>query len=278
MQGREEMELKPVLVQALGRSGTTFLMRLLASHPRIVAHERYPLEFPLFRSLAFPSDSEALRTLKAKRWRFGDDEELLYRPLEDQRYPTETDIERIYTKIAEEQGKSPCYFAEKCLPNADISGAMKRFPDLRVITLLRDPRDIFVSARAFNEKRGVKEFAERFAETDEEIVLYNKERYTALLAAGEDCRNRTTIKYEALITDSNNTLQNIFDWLGIDASAEAVQFASARARGLEDGQHVTSSSQAGSVGRWREEMPESIIELHRQHFGDILTELGYPSG
>jgi hypothetical protein len=37
--------IKPVFLVAEGRTGTTLLMRVLASHHRIVAYEDYPLEF-----------------------------------------------------------------------------------------------------------------------------------------------------------------------------------------------------------------------------------------
>ena len=272
------MEINPILVHALGRSGTTFLMRLLASHPGITAHERYPLEFPAFRSLAFPSDAEAARILETKSWRFEGDEEVLYGPLAKQGRLSEADIQRIYSRIAENQGKSPRYFAEKCLPGSDISAAMKRSSSLRVITVLRDPRDIFVSVRAFNEKRGAKAFAERFADTDESIVLYNREQYDALLAGDTRSPNRMMVKYETLVTDGEATLRELFGWLGIDASVETMSAASERARELEDGRHVTSPSAGVSIGRWRKEMPESVTELHRRHFSDILTALDYPTG
>lgn len=271
------MKLKPVLVHALGRSGTTFLMRLLASHPEIVAHERYPLEFPPFRSLVFPSDTEAARILASKRWRFDGDEKALYQPLAKQGRLTDSDIQRIYEQIARNQDKSPSYFAEKCLPTADIFDAMKRSPELRVITLLRDPRDIFVSAHAFNQKRGVKAFAERFADTEEDIVLYNKRHYEALLAKNTSSPHRTMVKYEDLIGDCETVLLSLFAWLGVEASRFTTTYVSTRAHALEDGSHVTSQSAVTSIGRWRKEMPERIVELHRRHFGTILEDLGYPS-
>ncbi|MFP6875175.1 MAG: hypothetical protein VCA55_16880 [Verrucomicrobiales bacterium] len=37
-------ELKPVLVDAMGRSGTTALMKLLASSPTVVTEREYPYE------------------------------------------------------------------------------------------------------------------------------------------------------------------------------------------------------------------------------------------
>lgn len=36
--------LQPILLSALARSGTTWLMRLLISHPAIVGYPRYPYE------------------------------------------------------------------------------------------------------------------------------------------------------------------------------------------------------------------------------------------
>lgn len=38
-------KLNPLMVTAMDRSGTTWLMRVLAEHPRIVALRRYPYEF-----------------------------------------------------------------------------------------------------------------------------------------------------------------------------------------------------------------------------------------
>ena len=69
----------PIFLVSSGRSGTTYLMRLLASHPAIVAYEEYPLEFrPALFSL-YP-DYTIMSKILAREWNFEGNQELFYEP------------------------------------------------------------------------------------------------------------------------------------------------------------------------------------------------------
>ena len=55
--------IRPIVVTCLGRSGTTWLMRMLRHHPEIVVYDKHPYEQTLREVL----DAHAARALPARR-------------------------------------------------------------------------------------------------------------------------------------------------------------------------------------------------------------------
>ncbi|MCE9518698.1 MAG: sulfotransferase, partial [Verrucomicrobia bacterium] len=165
--------LQPVTPFYIGRSGSTWLMHLLGSHPEIVMHLRYPLESPLalhtlrtVETLAQPSNPPT----RADVLRFRDDRHHaasipLYCRQEDARshawmrreyverlakWGLET-VDAFYSDLAEAGSKADArFFAEKVpvLPgSAELFAEL--YPRLKDVFLVRDYRDVACSRRAF---------------------------------------------------------------------------------------------------------------------------------
>src|SRR2546423_1112826 len=147
------MRMIPLMVMGGGRSGTTFLMRILASHPEIQADEVYPLEFRLFLLSIFPDDPTCQSST-------------LFR-LPDNRALTTDGALKFYHSAAEAAGKTPRYFAEK-MPGLIVDRILEKFPDARIICLFRDPRDVHMSALDFTQRRAGEKFGEFEAATEKD--------------------------------------------------------------------------------------------------------------
>ena len=62
--------MQPIMVTSPGRSGSTLLMRMLAEHPDIIVHERFPYETNVFsywmhfmHVLAAPADTSRVESV-----------------------------------------------------------------------------------------------------------------------------------------------------------------------------------------------------------------------
>ncbi len=301
-----EATLQPLMVNALGRSGSTWIMRLLAEHPRVVAHRDYPYETRLgawwlhaLKVLTEPTNLERSNGPHdfhdSVRW-IGNNP-FYRRPLLDhaglkrwvgRSFPEglgaflQLCCEGFYSEVAAAQGQRDCaYFAEKHLARSHLSWlAWELYPGAKELVLVRDFRDNVASILAFNAKRGFNSFGRDKAGSDEEYLRGYRESARMLL---DDWRSRAAVahlvRYEDLILDPVPTLRGILQYLELDASAAVVD--GMRERAARDTellkQHRTTRRPEDSIGRWKRDLPPNLVELCQDTFGDILGEFGYPA-
>lgn len=256
------MNIEPLFVVSIGRSGTTVLMSLLTQHPRIISDTGYPFEFRLFAAAADPENKTLTDAVFA--YPLDGDRGKLLAPAYGQGL-TPAATQHILGNLAAAQGKTPLFAAEKVGPRL-LPIVQAAYPMARYVLLLRDPRDVVVSARAFDAKRGFRGFQERDGDSDEEVVLKYKPLIDTLAAFREKERP-LTIRYDELMCSREETLLRLFGGLGLEpcAGIEPPVFA----------HHRTAVSESVSTKRWPTEMSASLQQLFRRHMEESLVTLGF---
>lgn len=296
-------QLQPLMVTALGRSGTTWLMRLVAEHPGIVACRDYPYEvraanywIHALRVLAEPADyhnpTETWRFLQSMSW-IGHNpfysEPVVSRPrvrewmgrsyVEELASLFQGSIQAFYERVAESQGDDAAiYFAEKFGPGHLPWMMWDMYPRSREVFLVRDFRDTLCSILAFEAKRKDANFGRALANSDEEFTREYRLQALTLLESWRDRRDRALlVRYEDLIQRPTEELSRIFTYMSLDASDSTIEGVLGRAlvETPEFQEHRTSPNVSASIGRWRRDLDPSLQAVCNEAFGDILRELGY---
>ncbi len=279
-------KLQPLMVTSLGRMGTTWLMHLLAQHPRIVVYEPYPHELRAFTTWMQMLDSCLVPTDYLERIpfmsRFNAPQlhfwlNRIY--VEQLIFFWQRSVEAFYQQLAKIQGQGePIYFAEKVTPIHTLNVMWELYTQAREIFLVRDFRDMVCSILAFNAKRGYQDFSRQHAKSDEEYIRRLRSDVTALLQSWKQRADRAIlIRYEDLILQPSKTLTAILEYLNLDSSPSTVhgmiQRASEETPELKA--HKTSSNPKTSIGRWRHDLNPLLQAVCQESFGDILKEFGY---
>ena len=183
-------------------------------------------------------------------------------------------IREFYRRLARDQGKpghtgdgadetgkaGVKYFAEK---NINLHKQTRRFtramfPHIREIAIIRDPRDILCSHKAYYANRGEKSIAELTGSC--RFLLQMRDRATDDLHF---------MRYEDMLQDEPQTFGALSEFLGTPVQA---------ARREEDPafqRHATSSTPAASIGRWRSELPAEVCSEVNLAWGAFLERFGY---
>lgn len=193
--------LAPICLTCMGRTGSTALMRILNMHPEIVVAGDYPFETKyaetavrgaLVELKVLLSEGVACIGLKAPYGR-------LYAETRGHIFRAALSaIDLFYECTVQAQKKGDVkYFAEKCLPSflpditRDLYGSKAK-----EIILIRDPRDIFCSAKSFNRRRGYLSFGAENVHSDAD--LFRHFRYGFLIwlsaASGESMRSSSAMR------------------------------------------------------------------------------------
>jgi hypothetical protein len=303
-----EPEVQPLLVTMLGRTGSTWLMALLSRHPQLFSYSPFVYEpmlasyfAAMLQTLAEPDSymQAILPELYDELWWTGRGHRS---PLP--RHKLQTDMARwlgresiegmaafcqtrldvFYKHAARVDGRpTPKFFAEKCVPGATGRLLGELYPDGREIVLVRDFRDRVCSIREYNAKQGHELWGRDRTTSDEEWFGYLRNEAIDLLENWRERRDRVhLVRYEDLIRDPGATLEALFSYVGVDASAATVQRVRALAEAMlpkAQLNHQTSPSVEASIGRWKQELTPEEQAACAEAFDDLLVEFGYePTG
>lgn len=296
--------LQPLILNSLGRTGTTMLMRLFSAHPKIVVQKPHPYEVhtvsywtQFFKVLSAPYPgpdqeipniqqhqsvvtpninfvSKYMNDPQIKRWAG-------VKYVEDLAGFCQQSMEGYYLSVAAAQGKkSPVYFAEKFYPSFIPWILWDIYPEAKEIILVRDFRDMLASINAFNKKRNTVKFGRNRVENDEGFIKRLSVKgirnlHQAWLARQDKAH---LVRYEDVVLNPMETLRGILQYLELDDSDDEIRtMLSAINVGNDKEQkaHMTSKSVEESIGRWRKDLSPSLQVLCEREFGHILKSFGY---
>ena len=174
--------------------------------------------------------------------------------------------------------------------------------DLRLLHLVRDPRDMLISATHYHLKAdepwlvepsedfGGLTYCDRLAQEDglEAQLLFEMEHHHAevvddMMAWPTDRQNVYEARYENLIADREMVeFRKIFEFLGFepDEIERALQivwkgslFGSLEAEKVR--LHDTSHIRSGRAGQWRDHFTPHLARAYADRHGAVLARLGY---
>ncbi|MGA2157130.1 MAG: sulfotransferase [Bryobacteraceae bacterium] len=272
-----------------GRNGSTWLMSMLASDPRVAFDLVFPYEARyltyiaqfsrLFENREFaysltpgPATFAGLgegRFPESPAWKPRTSPEAQI-PVPDRRQWF-SGMWRMFDEHLRKSRPGTDFYAEKVL--VWVPHMVREFFPSRTIYLFRDPRDVYISANAFMKKGDYYGFERRSGDSDLDharslcvsFLIY----VTNYLAdrRRDDC---LLLRYEDLVGNTKAALAPLEAATGLmlDAGAGAQHFRS----------HGTAPSVALSEGRWRREgLPKGVGEFFERTAGGELVRLGYPS-
>jgi hypothetical protein len=299
-----EPALQPIMLTTVGRTGSTWSMRLLAEHPRVVAHRIYPYEtrvarywLHMLKVLTDPMDHERSghpdyfqndklavphnpfypeplgRSPRLDQW-LGRDY------VEGLTAFCQRAVEECYLRIAEDQGQTGArYFAEKHRPDTLPSLYWELYPGTKEIFLVRDFRDLVTSMLAFNEARGSVQFGRQLVESDEAFVRdVARGRLRHLESAWQTRRGRShLLRYEDLVQRPVETLRDLLRYLDLEHDETTIAGMIERSAETtpELQVHQTSGQASRSIGRWRTDLDPILQAAAQEELRDALDAFGY---
>ena len=295
---------QPLLLTSLGRTGSTWMMRLLAGHPGVLTYPTYPYEvrpakywLHLFRVLSGrPNPAKVVGQphefhLEALAVGANPFRAPAFEPIPAlEAWSGSTYVERLaafcqqsidewYGTLAATNGESEVvYFAEKHFPDHFPRLAWSLYPRGREVILVRDFRDMVTSMLAYNQKRGFDDFGRVRRPSDEAWVRSLRRGVNELARAWTRRGDRAhLVRYEDLVAEPETIMRGVFEYLGLDASPALVgelvrKSTSDRA---ELTKHQTTRDPAASIGRWRHDLPPALRSAANEAFQHGLVTFGY---
>jgi hypothetical protein len=292
---RPEKGRDPVpFIVGMNRSGTTLLRMMLDAHPQLTIPPETHFIPDLIKACredgATPED--ALAAMKSAR-EWGDfgfsDEEMLARLRALPKLKPGAAVRTFYAAYMEQQGKprwgekTPTYVQKMKL-------IQRALPEARFVHVLRDGRDVALSVL----DRTVRDL------TAGDVARRWHKKVTKAREDAPKLHHYTEIRYEDLILDTEPVLRRVCDFIELDwdpAVLDYHQRSSDRLREMAralpgDGRAkelsverrmathamTTKPPSADRVARWREQMTPEQRAGFEEVAGDLLAELGYPTG
>jgi hypothetical protein len=287
-----------VLVSGSGRDGTTLMMRLLGTSPQIAFDRAYPYEQRYFTYLL-----EWCRVLERREWSnrlwSGNPTNLLPRPhrlvgpipWEDLamiapsrdaepmwkscfRMVWREFSERAAAKTRNDFGtRTPViYFAEKYGRPWQLWG-VDRLIQIRMLALLRDPRDVWASSIAFHRRREEGYFPVREGESEKDILsrfIRNQKTRFRWLAKISKTGEVPIFRYENLVMQLDREAERLSAWLKVDLNPDEAGKADKQMRG-----HMTAATARQSVSRWKQELSTEQLALFERELGSELRAFDF---
>ena len=295
--------LVPILVDSLGRDGSTLTMRLLASSPQIATEPRHTHDLRSFELRYFAYMWEWARLLDADEWprdRWGDRSVAtllerptglvgpplwmprgLFEPGADGTPISRRAFELVWGELSaraalqvEIERGTPAsqvrYYAEKHRNSWRLD--LSTLPELHLVVLLRDPRDVLASMEGFNRMRGDSGFGRQRGLSDEQyvdlLISRHRERLRWVAEVLRDDR-WPVLRFDELVGDLPGVAGRLERRLGIELDPDAV-LADRSMRSA----HVSAASPQAAVGRWRQDLAPEVAERIAAGLAPELRDVG----
>lgn len=296
---RKERDVLAPLTVVGGRSGTTLIMHLLSTCGEIAMLREYPYESQYLAYLLRWAQLVDQPFVEQDDWNPGimlagiksPDGKIGPWPWSDRRlidvpHGSPTLTQRCFVGTWQQispllgtngrltnDGRpgAPRYFAEKCL--TWVSDGVARLLPSKRIYAIRDPRDIWLSILAFDDKRGFYGFGRRPGQSEPDFRADFVSRLKPqLVAAGQVVvwDSDAVVRYEDLVTDLEERSMRLGKWLGVSFDHRLVERDRERFR-----HHMTSPTPERSVGRWKTAMSAEENRFFLDQLGPEMERLGY---
>lgn len=299
------------------KSGSTWLMRMLATHPQVrMLNEthlfqivesassfeqtrRELMEFlpgSIFQSTAafrFWTRSQLRRLVYDRRYRFCEHRPYPHRYLpvrkrnrmlrlmEDATSPEQL-CQIFLTTYASHLG-NPEFLAEKSPDHIfNVPLIRRTFPDARLLAVYRDVRDVIGSARAFTGRDVVWNLAS--ARTVEEEV-HNWKHAIELQNEYVSDGSLLAVRYEDLLISPQEQLRKVFEYCQLDSGSDVISSCvnsntfKKMSGGRSRGQeNARAFFRKGVAGDWKNTLTSDECETVQRIAGELLATLQYSDG
>jgi len=283
-------QLKPILVTAPGRSGTTMFMERLSRCKEVVIARSHPYEIRMlsyyasaYHVLTAPADKDhsthpdrlegdgffvgfnPFANSDLSHFRTADlQREFFAGYVPDQLMSTFRQIiVEYYRRHGHDQKKHDVtMFAEKnnnleTMPR-EFTRAM--FGETKEIVLVRDPRDLYCSRRSYFHQE---------TKTAINQLLWGCDQLRKL--SREAASDMIFVRYEDIILGNPGEFRRMSDFLGFELPA----IDTARDAGSKFADHATSQSPQSSIARWRQQMTPDEVEIFGGSCQQFFESFGY---
>jgi hypothetical protein len=280
--------LTPILVSGGGRSGSTQIMWLLGTDPRVKFDREFPfenryltycvkfawaLQNPDLLQFFNPQQLYELNYLGFGGYSPGADyvrasSPYVYLPRE----PRESWIRCLWSKFCApilRQGPDSCFYSEKA--PLWLAPALRRCLPCFTVYNVRDPRDLFLSTNAFMKKKHELGFARSSSDTDYDHARRLAQAFLNLFDnyyVDRDRSDTVLVRYEDYVLDRLGVAEKLRQVVGINSSPDAEE--------PYVGSHATTPDPRQSVNRWtREHIPPDVLSFLEGVLHEEMAALGY---
>lgn len=180
-------------------------------------------------------------------------------------------LDRFYMYHAAREKPTATRWGDKTPTNAYCLGDLSRvFPDMRVIHMVRDGRDVVTSFVEMQEGLGVTEAVERWLTS---IAMVRQ------FAQGPEA-HCLEVRYEDIVHHPEMQIRKVCEFIEADFDHRMLRHheTAAEMRDIATYDHyrdVMSPISGGSIGKWRDAFDGATKEFLNEQMGEVLSELGY---
>jgi hypothetical protein len=262
----ERAQVVPILISGFGRSGTTAIMALLGTDDSVAFDRIYPYEiryltFLIKQSMlanrkhpgtvhdAFRMCDSNLDSGSGPPWHPLTDT-LVH--LSDILSPQE--LWSQFVKRVQTTAPQATHYAEKA--PFWLADQLREVTPVRVIHLVRDPRDVYLSVRAFAHSTGQLEshgLAGDFEPDQARDMAYQLASFSEAAHADRGRDDAVVLRYDEWSSNLADTAAHLGSWLKLNFNANSPSITS------HLGKHRTTKDMASSRGRWQREPVPTVV-------------------
>lgn len=256
-------------IVGMGRSGSTYLYKLLNRHPRVaLTNESAVIDVVAnCLELCMLPIGKKSDTLGATGIVNGEYHQVLHRIFHRHLM---TFFDEFYRECFPD--KDYTHWGDKLPSVTAVQRARHYFPDMKALLLVRDPRDVVCSYRGFVKQLD----PDDPARSDEALLTsheYQARRWTEVYEGFvKELPNFHLVRYEELVDDPATVLRGSFEYLGLPEPEDATTDINM------DGffaKQATSVSPKASLGRWKSGLSPAEVSHIESVCGEWMRRFDY---